>query len=373
MKKYKISVYAISKNEEQFVDRWMDAVSEADEVVVLDTGSTDHTVEKLRDRGAKVYEEKIDPWRFDVARNRAMEKVSSNTDICVSNDIDEVFESGWRKKLEDTWRDEYTRVKYMFVWNHNEDHSIKKQFPMEKIHRRHGFKWIHPVHEVLQYSGPDKEASVWIPDLVLHHYPDTTKPRTQYLPLLELSVEEDPTNDRATFWLGREYMYYKKYKESIETLKRHLLLPSATWKEERSASMRFIARCYDELNAEAEAKSWLFRSIAECSDIREPYLALARMGYKKQNWPLVYAMVQRALSIAKNTNSYLTEPESWGYILYDLGAISAYHLGLFEDSKKYAVKALSLNPDDERLKNNLELIEKRIMALDQEDVQSCKN
>ena len=57
MKKYKISVYAISKNEEKFVDRWMDAVSEADEVVVLDTGSTDHTVEKLRSRGAKVYEE----------------------------------------------------------------------------------------------------------------------------------------------------------------------------------------------------------------------------------------------------------------------------------------------------------------------------
>ena len=48
MKKYKICVYAISKNEEKFVDRWMDSVSEADEVFVLDTGSTDETVEKLK-------------------------------------------------------------------------------------------------------------------------------------------------------------------------------------------------------------------------------------------------------------------------------------------------------------------------------------
>lgn len=367
MRKYKISVYAICKNEEKFVDRWMDAVSEADEVVVLDTGSTDNSVEKLRSRGAKVYEERISPWRFDVARNRAMEKVSEDTDICVSNDMDEVFERGWRKKLEDAWKSQHTRAKYMFVWSHNEDNSINKQYPMEKIHRRHGFKWIHPVHEVLHYNGLEKEESVWIPGLVLHHYPDDTKPRTQYLPLLELSVKENPTNDRAVFWLGREYMYYKKYKESIETLKNHLLLPSATWKEERSASMRFIARCYDELGVVAEAKSWLFRSIAECPEIREPYLALARIGYKEQNWPLVYAMVQRALTIKKSTGSYLVEPESWGYPLYDLGAISTYYLGLFADSKKYAIQAVNLSPNDERLKKNLSLIEKKMIMLKKED------
>ena len=49
----KICVYAIAKNEEQFVDRWMDSMREADWVCVLDTGSTDRTVEKLADRGAQ--------------------------------------------------------------------------------------------------------------------------------------------------------------------------------------------------------------------------------------------------------------------------------------------------------------------------------
>ena len=39
MGQYKICVYAISKNEEKFVDRWMDSVSEADLVIVVDTGS----------------------------------------------------------------------------------------------------------------------------------------------------------------------------------------------------------------------------------------------------------------------------------------------------------------------------------------------
>ena len=48
----RIAVYAICKNESQFVDRWMDSMSEADQVVVLDTGSTDDTVERLKKSGA---------------------------------------------------------------------------------------------------------------------------------------------------------------------------------------------------------------------------------------------------------------------------------------------------------------------------------
>ena len=35
MGKYHICVYAICKNEEKFVDRWMDSMSEADSIVVL--------------------------------------------------------------------------------------------------------------------------------------------------------------------------------------------------------------------------------------------------------------------------------------------------------------------------------------------------
>ena len=71
----KICVYAIAKNEEQFVDRWMDSMREADWVCVLDTGSTDRTVEKLADRGAIVCREIIEPWRFDAARNRSMDLI----------------------------------------------------------------------------------------------------------------------------------------------------------------------------------------------------------------------------------------------------------------------------------------------------------
>ena len=54
MKKMKIYVYAICKNEEKFVDRWADSMSEADGIFVLDTGSEDKTVQKLKKRKVNV-------------------------------------------------------------------------------------------------------------------------------------------------------------------------------------------------------------------------------------------------------------------------------------------------------------------------------
>ena len=45
-----VTVYAISKNEEKFVGRWAKSMREADHVVVLDTGSTDGTVEARKNR-----------------------------------------------------------------------------------------------------------------------------------------------------------------------------------------------------------------------------------------------------------------------------------------------------------------------------------
>jgi tetratricopeptide (TPR) repeat protein len=360
LNKYKICVYAICKNEERFVDRWMDVVSEADRVVVLDTGSTDGTVDRLRARGAEVYTESIIPWRFDAARNRAMDHIPEDVDICISNDLDEVFQAGWRQKLEATWQPEHTRARYLFTCSYNSDGTPNKRYAMEKIHRRHGFRWVHPVHEVLEYTGKDEDKTVWVNGLILDHYPDTSKSRGQYLPLLELSAEENPDNDRIVFWLGREYMYYGKYDDCIATLKKHLNLPTALWDEERCASMRFIAKSYQLKKDYRQSRIWLYKAIAECPGIREPYVQMARLGYLEGDWPLVYLMVNEGLKIINQSGSYLVELDGWGYVLYDMGAISSYRLGLYEKAYGYAQEACKMSPGDERLKSNLELIKEKL-------------
>lgn len=354
--KYKICVYAIAKNEEKFVERWMDAVSEADLVVVADTGSTDATVEKLRARGAQVYEEEIVPWRFDAARNAAMDHIPTDMDLCVSNDLDEIFEPGWREKLEEVWLPQYTRASYLFTWSFKSDGTPDKQFTMEKIHRRQNFRWVHPVHEVLEYSGTNPDRTVRVPGMVLNHHPDPDKPRSQYLPLLELSAQENPEDDRVAFWLGREYLYYDRFDDCIRTLTQYLKMPSARWDEERCAAMRFLSSCYEKKGNPASAAAWLYRAVAECPGVREPYLAMVRFGYSHEDWPLVYMMVTEGLKVTEKSGSYLMETSCWGSDLYDYGAIACHRLGLYRQALGFAEEALAKNPEDTRLKRNVELI-----------------
>ena len=59
IKKYRIYVYAICKNEEKFVERWVNSMKEADGIFVLDTGSTDKTVKKLKSLNVKVKTKKL--------------------------------------------------------------------------------------------------------------------------------------------------------------------------------------------------------------------------------------------------------------------------------------------------------------------------
>ena len=58
MNKYKVAVYAISKNEEKFVERWVNSMNEADYIYVLDTGSNDNTVKMLKELNVNVSEKK---------------------------------------------------------------------------------------------------------------------------------------------------------------------------------------------------------------------------------------------------------------------------------------------------------------------------
>ena len=61
-------------------------MSEADYIVVLDTGSSDNTVKKLKNKGIFVKQQIISPWRFDKARNESLKLVQQDTDICDCTD-----------------------------------------------------------------------------------------------------------------------------------------------------------------------------------------------------------------------------------------------------------------------------------------------
>ncbi len=359
MKKYKVCVYAISKNEEKFVSRWVESMKEADEIYVLDTGSTDQTVAKLQELGVHVETKVIDPWRFDVARNLSLAMVDEDADICVCTDLDEVFVPGWRDKLEEIWQEDTDRLAYRYNWSFDEVGNPAVHFYIEKMHRRYHYQWTHPVHEVLAFDG-GMEKKITTDEIVLNHYPDVTKSRSSYLPLLELSVQEDPEDDRNMHYLGREYMYYGQYEKAIETLKKHLSLKRATWRDERCASMRFIARCYKELQQYEEAKDWLEKAMKEAPYLRDPFMERALLAYHLEEWEDVLLYTMKALKIKLHTESYINEVFSFNETPYDLLTLAFYDYGEYELAMTACKKAISINPKNERLKNNLKAIENLI-------------
>ncbi len=358
MSKYKVAVYAICKNEEKFVKRWYERVKEADGVFVLDTGSTDNTADELRKLGANVTIKKISPWRFDVARNESLNLVPEDYDICVCIDIDEVISKGWKEKLENIWKNGVNHLRYNYNWSHDENGNPAVNFYIEKIHARHGFRWIHPVHEILEFSG-DKEIWATTDEITVDHWPDDNKSRSSYLPLLELSVKENPEDDRNVHYLGREYMFYGKYNEAIDTLIKHLNLKSATWKDERCASMRFIARCYKYLKRYDEARMWLDKAVNEAPYLRDPYMERALLEYELGNWNEVKKYCHEALQIKKHEKSYINEPFSWNYTVYDLLSIASFNLEEYEEALKYSSLALNMEPNDERLLKNYNIIKEK--------------
>ena len=310
----KIAVYAICKNEEKFVRRFLESMKEADEVTVLDTGSEDGTVEILKALGARVFRETVSPWRFDKARNRALSYVSENMDICVSADLDEYFLPGWRKNLENAWTDKTRRALFKYIWSFGENGAEGTVLTLDKIHARHGYIWKYPVHEaVFPEDGKRENAEecVYAEGVVLCHAPDPQKSRAQYLPLLETAVLENPADARCLHYLGREYMYKGMWEKCIQTLQAHLLLPGSLWKEERSASCRYMARAYRALGNSNQAECMYYAAISQAPELREAYFELCGLFIKEGKITGAKFMAECALKIEKRPASYMSEESAW--------------------------------------------------------------
>lgn len=362
----KIAIYAICKNEAQFVEKWMESMMEADLIVVCDTGSTDNTVEELmkyKSDKVWIYNIKVDPWRFDVARNMALDMVPNDYNILVSTDLDEILEPGWSNVLREKWiSGVHERGIYKYSWSHLENGESGRVFQYDKVHSRK-WRWKYPVHELLYNVDTgsnlyNQEEVLYIFDeMHLHHYPDRTKSRGNYLPLLELRKAEDPNDYYGLVYLAHEYFYQRQYENSIRTLTEVLnkFSEQYTTVEEASCYL-FMGDAYHELGDNSEAIYNYLKAIFTEPTYREPYLNLAKVYLDLKDYSLAEGYVKLAINKSYRHYTWLERDNSWSWEPYDLLSLACFYGGKKRDSLAYAVKAYQYDTENERLRNNVNVI-----------------
>lgn len=352
----KVAVYSIALNEENFIRRWYESAKEADYLLIADTGSTDKTHDVAKSLGIQVFDIAVAPWRFDIARNAALSLIPKDIDYCIALDMDEILLPGWKKELEKAFEKGWSRPRYQYTWSWRDQKETLPalQYGGDKIHKRVGYRWKHPVHEVL-VSDRIEETQGWI-NLQIHHHPDHKKSRSQYLPLLELAVKEDPWDDRNAYYYARELFFNRKYIDAFKQFHKYLSLPTATWKPERASAMRYLAKCS---GGDAREK-WFKRAVEEAPDRREPLVDLALFYFDKNDWKNCLRYAKQATKISDKPLEYLCEDFAWGSIPFDLVAVSSYYLNDYKQALLFGKKAVKADPQNSRLVKNLELYEAAI-------------
>lgn len=367
----KICVYAICKNEIQFAKKWIDSMSEADYIVVLDTGSTDGTYEFLQHdpRITRVEQKVIKPWRFDVARNESMKLVPDDANILFCTDFDELLEPGWGDLVRSSWKEDTERGKYMYAWSHTVNGEGGVTFIYDKMHNRN-YHWVFPVHEVLlnihgntiaEKSHLDPNHVVNFGDKVyLHHYPDLSKSRSSYLDLLKLRVQENPNEPYSHYLLGREYGTLQMWDDALKEFEIVLTLPDVI----ETPLVKYCIYGYMgdiyliKQNLEL-AIQYYTKQILEDKTHREPYCCLAEIYNALGMYSTAIGYIEDALQYSYRHYDWSERESVWNEKVYDILSVSYYYLDRIDAGLINAIKAMKLAPNNERIRKNYEALLKK--------------
>lgn len=301
-----ICAYAIFRNEAPRVARWLDSVADCDGWFVLDTGSTDGTVDELRRLGISYAQAEFHPFRFDDARNTALALVPTDFDLCLRLDADEVIEPGWRDAFEAVYQPNVFQYRYTVV-NHGAD-IIWGQIRRDDLHARFGFRWRLPTHEVLE--GPGGLPTV-VPGMTVHHHAEP-KDRSFNSSVLALAAITDPHDPRVAFYYARELWYIGAWELCRQEMQRFLAMPDG-WGPERCEAYRVLA-AIDFL-----PERWLWKAIGEAPERREPFVDLVRLYLRDGRLDEADHMLSLA-GDRVDESVYTTDPRAWGTAFTELVA-----------------------------------------------------
>ena len=148
-----ISLCMIVKNEEKLLKRCLDSYRPiCDEIVIVDTGSTDRTKEIAAGYTDLIYDY---PWNNDFAAARNFAFSKANCDYIFSADADEVLDEENRRQflnLKQVLVPEIDIVQMIYVnsKSHNTVYNFEEEYRPKLFKRLRTFEWISPIHETVR-------------------------------------------------------------------------------------------------------------------------------------------------------------------------------------------------------------------------------
>lgn len=331
-----------------------DAVGFCDELVVVDTGSKDATMEIARSAGASVYElEWIDD--FAAARNAAFDHCTSDwimwldADDRLPPDVQAAI-----RALKPTLTDDIDAVFAEYRLFDTTGSRVLMRYDRERLIRRaSGVRWAGQVHEAIVVNSA---RSIRVSDVYVEHRPaaDEGGPSVRNLRILQRMYGEADHPPRTTFYLANELREHGLHAEAVELYSEYLGISVLPW--ERYSAQVYLSICLSALGRKAEALQQAFAAMTEDPSRAEAPMRAALHYYELEAWAQAIPLFLAATAAQRPQLGFASDAD-YTYLPWDYLGVCYYRLGKQQDALRTTARAIELgSPDIERLRANIKYI-----------------
>lgn len=338
-----VSLCMIVKNEEQTINRCLSSAKYiADEIIIIDTGSTDKTKEICANYTDKIYDfDWIDD--FSAARNYAYSFASMDYILWLDADdiilVDDIYKF---VQLKETLTPDINTVMMKYNTGMDAKGNVTFSYYRERLTKRSmNFMWREPVHEFIRVYGPSKMVEIGITHGKLF-YEKSDRNIKIYERLMNKGEKLTP---RGQYYYARELKEHKRWKDAIIQFE-EFLDSNKGWVEDNIAACNELSKCYFELKEENKALSTLFRSFMY--DLPRAEICV-RIGYyyqEKKEYNKSTQWFKLILSLEKPLDSPgFIQHNCWDYIPCIEIAVNYDRIGDIRNAAEYNNRALLIKPD----------------------------
>lgn len=283
-KKSSLSLCMIVKNEEAYLQECLESVEDVvDEIIVVDTGSTDRTVEIAQRFNAEVHHI---PWEDDFAAARNESIKHANGDWILQLDADERLAPASKEELL-SWLENRSKMCASVLIDSPKTENNKGH--ISRAHRLFrnlpGIQYSGRIHEQISPSiwklkGEEGFSNIKVVHLGYNKTKDVMLEKSERnYRLLKRQIAEEPNNAYYHFTLAQNLILRKDYEEALISLNTALKLGGLP-KDIRCSIYNNLAEVHMRLGKFPEAVQFAAKSISLSRNQTTSYLLLYEIyGY----------------------------------------------------------------------------------------------